>query len=252
MSIKVAGAHKIWCAKQQIRDGVNFCFFGKTALMKYSAIIAVSAIALASCTTNPYTGEQQLSKTAIGTGLGAAGGALAGALIGKGTSAKTRKATLIGAGVGALVGGGVGLYMDQQESALRQRLQATGVGVTRVGDDIVLIMPSNITFDFGKADIKGNFYDVLNSVALVLNEYQQSVVDVYGHTDNVGSDQANFDLSIQRAEGVANYLAGQQINPQRLSLQGFGETRPIASNATEGGRSQNRRVEIKIQPLTQG
>ena len=220
--------------------------------MKPTVLIVASAMALAACTTNPYTGEQQLSKTAIGAGLGAAGGALTGALIGKGTSAKTRKAALIGAGVGALVGGGVGLYMDQQESALRQRLQATGVSVTRVGDEIVLNMPSNITFDFGKSDIKPNFYDVLNSVALVLNEYNRSIVDVYGHTDNVGTDQANFDLSIDRAESVANYLAGQQVNPQRLSLQGFGETRPIASNATEDGRAQNRRVEIRIQPLTQG
>jgi outer membrane protein OmpA-like peptidoglycan-associated protein len=220
--------------------------------MKPTVLIVASAMALAACTTNPYTGEQQLSRTAIGAGLGAAGGALTGALIGKGTSAKTRKSALIGAGVGALVGGGVGLYMDQQESALRQRLQATGVSVTRVGDDIVLNMPSNITFDFARADIKPDFYDVLNSVSLVLNEYNQSIVDVYGHTDNVGSDQANFDLSIQRAESVANYLAGQQVNPQRLSLQGFGETRPIASNATEQGRAQNRRVEIRIQPLTQG
>ena len=141
---------------------------------------------------------------------------------------------------------------NQQETALRQRLEATGVSVTRVGDDIVLNMPSNITFDFGKADIKPNFYDVLNSVALVLNEYDRSIVDVYGHTDNIGSDQANFDLSIARAEAVANYMAGQQVNPRRLSLQGFGEARPIASNATDSGRAQNRRVEIKIAPLTQG
>lgn len=219
--------------------------------MRSYAILLVGAVALAGCTTDPYTGQQKLSNTAIGAGLGAAGGALAGVIVGKTTDAKTRKAALIGAGVGALVGGGVGVYMDQQETALRQRLQATGVSVTRVGDEIVLNMPSNITFDFGRADIKPNFYDVLNSVALVLNEYNRSIVDVYGHTDNVGSDQANFDLSIQRAEAVANYLAGQQVHPQRLSLQGFGEARPIASNATEGGRAQNRRVEIKIVPLTQ-
>ncbi len=220
--------------------------------MKPSALIVAGAVALAACSTDPYTGETKISNTAIGAGLGAAGGAITGAIVGKTTKASTRKATLIGAGIGALVGGGVGVYMDQQETALRQRLQATGVSVTRVGDDIVLNMPSNITFDFGKAAIKPNFYDVLNSVALVLNEYDRSIVDVYGHTDNIGSDQANFDLSIQRADAVANYLAGQQINPQRLSLQGFGEARPIASNATDAGRSQNRRVEIKIAPLTQG
>lgn len=220
--------------------------------MKPSALILAGAVALAACSTDPYTGEQKVSNTAIGAGLGAGVGALAGAIVGGTTDASTRKSALIGAGVGALVGGGVGVYMDQQETALRQRLQSTGVGVTRVGDDIVLVMPSNITFDFGKADIKPNFYGVLNSVALVLNEYDRSIVDVYGHTDNIGSDQANFDLSIQRAETVANYMAGQQVNPRRLSLQGFGEARPIASNATDAGRSQNRRVEIKIAPLTQG
>lgn len=220
--------------------------------MKPSALILAGAVALAACSTDPYTGEQKVSNTAIGAGLGAGVGALAGAIVGGTTDASTRKSALIGAGVGALVGGGVGVYMDQQETALRQRLESTGVGVTRVGDDIVLVMPSNITFDFGKADIKPNFYGVLNSVALVLNEYDRSIVDVYGHTDNVGSDQANFDLSIQRAETVANYMAGQQVNPRRLSLQGFGEARPIASNATEDGRAQNRRVEIKIAPLTQG
>ena len=220
--------------------------------MKPSVLILAGAVALAACSTDPYTGEQKVSNTAIGAGLGAGVGAITGAIIGKNTNASTRKSALIGAGVGALVGGGVGVYMDQQETALRQRLEATGVGVTRVGDDIVLNMPSNITFDFGKADIKPNFYDVLNSVSLVLNEYDRSIVDVYGHTDNVGSDQANFDLSIARAEAVANYVAGQQVNPQRLSLQGFGEARPIASNATEAGRAQNRRVEIKIAPLTQG
>ena len=220
--------------------------------MKSTVLVVASAMVLAACTTDPYTGEQKLSNTAAGAGLGAAGGALAGVIVGKTTDASTRKAALIGAGIGALVGGGVGVYMDQQETALRQRLDATGVSVTRVGDDIILNMPENITFDSGRAEIKPNSYDVLNSVSLVLNEFDRSIVDVYGHTDNVGSDEANFDLSIKRAEAVANYLAGQRVNPRRLSLQGFGETRPVASNGTPDGRAQNRRVEIKIVPLTQG
>ena len=205
---------------------------------------------LAACTTNPFTGEQQASNTLLGAGAGAALGGAAGALLGATTSLKTRKAALIGAGIGALAGGGVGVYMDQQESKLRKQLQNTGVSVTRVGDNIVLNMPSNVTFDSGQADVKPNFYETLNSVALVLREYNQTLVDVIGHTDSDGSDDYNFDLSRRRASAVTQYLGSQQLDANRFSTEGRGEQQPIASNATQVGKSQNRRVEITIQPMT--
>jgi outer membrane protein OmpA-like peptidoglycan-associated protein len=216
------------------------------------AIITLTAasVALAACTTNPFSGEQQVSNTAVGAGTGAALGAAAGALLGATTSIKTRKAALIGAGVGALAGGGVGVYMDNQEAQLRQRLASSGVSVTRVGDRIVLNMPSNVTFDSDQAAIKPQFYDTLNSVSLVFQEYDKTLIDVVGHTDASGEDDYNYDLSRRRASSVAQYFASQQVNSDRFNVEGRGEREPIASNDSEPGKSQNRRVEITIVPLT--
>lgn len=215
--------------------------------MKKQAIVLVAgAFFIASCSTNPYTGETQASKTGIGAGLGALAGGIGGALIGGGK----RSSILIGAGVGALVGGGIGVYMDKQETALRDRLRDSGVSVTRVGNDIVLNMPGNVTFGSNRADIKPAFHEVLNSVALVLKEYNRSIVDIDGHTDSDGPEDYNLDLSTDRARAVADYLTSQRVNPQRLQVRGIGENEPIASNRTASGKSQNRRVEIKIVPLT--
>ncbi len=220
--------------------------------LKSTTIVTTLGLFLTACTTNPYTGEQEISKAAVGGLIGAAVGAGTGALIGETTSAKTRTAALIGAGVGALAGAGVGAYMDNQEARLRQRLRASGVSVTRRGDEIILNMPGNVTFDTAQSAIKPNFYEVLNSVGLVLSEFNRSIVDVNGYTDNVGSDNSNYELSRRRARSVAEYLASRQIDPRRISMRGFGETQPIATNATASGRSQNRRVEIRISPLTRG
>jgi outer membrane protein OmpA-like peptidoglycan-associated protein len=215
-------------------------------------LVCISFLA-AGCTTDPYTGKRKASNTSIGAGVGAFGGAAAGvavgALTGKTKSKELRKRALIGAGVGALVGGSVGAYMDYQEAKLRKRLQKSGVSVTREGDRIILNMPGNISFDTGSADIKSNFYEVLNSVAIVLEKYDKTYVDVYGHTDSTGSKIYNQKLSEQRAQSVYTYLVSQGLNSDRFSLQGFGETRPIAPNTTGEGRTQNRRVEIEIAPI---
>lgn len=217
-------------------------------MKRIATLIVASAFALTACTSaDPYTGEQGTNNTTIGAGLGALAGGVAGALIGGGD---WRKRALIGAGVGALAGGGIGYYMDQQEAKLRQRLQSTGVSVTRVGNDIILNMPGNITFASGSADINANFYEVLNSVGLVLEEYDKSLVDVYGHTDSDGSAQFNQSLSERRAQSVARYLTTRGILGDRFFVRGLGEGQPIASNSTAAGKSQNRRVEIRIAPLT--
>jgi outer membrane protein OmpA-like peptidoglycan-associated protein len=218
--------------------------------MKSIVIAVTTAAFLAGCTTNPFSGEEQVSKTAVGAGTGAVLGAAAGALLGATTSIKTRKAALIGAGIGAIGGAGVGVYMDRQEAQLRQRLANSGVSVTRVGDRIVLNMPSNVTFASDQADVMPQFYDTLNSVGLVFKEYNKTLIDVIGHTDSSGDDAYNFDLSRRRANSVAQYFAAQQIDPNRFSVEGRGEREPIASNDTEAGKGQNRRVEITIQPLT--
>ncbi len=218
------------------------------------AFLVCAAVTVAGCTTDPYTGQRKVSNTAIGAGIGAAGGAATGlavgAISGKTKSKELRKRALIGAGVGALAGAGVGGYMDYQEAKLRERLQRTGVSVTRVGNDIILNMPGNVTFDSGSSHIKSSFYDVLNSVAIVLKEYDKTYVDVFGHTDSVGSETYNQSLSEQRAGSVASYLISQGLNGNRFSTQGFGESRPLATNGTEEGRALNRRVEIQLTPIT--
>ena len=225
----------------------------KLEIYIFTSVIVCSMLAVG-CTTNPYSGDKQVSKTVKGAGIGAAAGAAAGlavgAVSGKTKSKQLRKRALIGAGIGALAGGSVGAYMDYQEAKLRRGLQGTGVSVTRAGDSIILNMPGNITFDFGSANVKSDFYEVLNSVAMVLAAHDKTYVDVYGHTDSIGSQNYNYKLSYRRAHCVAGYLISQGCNPQRFSIQGFGETWPVAYNATKTGRAQNRRVGIEISPLT--
>ncbi len=216
-----------------------------------SVLLAFVLAAVAGCqTVDPYTGEQKVSKTTQGAAAGAAAGAVIGLISGD-NSRERKKRALIGAGVGGLAGGAVGNYMDRQEARLRQQLQNTGVGVTRSGDEIILNMPGNITFATASADINASFYPVLNSVSTVLREFDKTVVDVAGHADSVGPDDKNMLLSQRRAASVGAYLVGQGVGEQRLIVQGYGETRPVADNATAEGRQRNRRVEITLAPLTQ-
>ena len=211
------------------------------------AVIAAALIAVAGCeTVNPYTRESQTSKAAKGAGIGAAAGAVVGLL----TKGDKLQNALIGAGVGALAGGGVGYYMDVQEAKLRQRLEGTGVSVTRMGDNITLNMPSNITFALNSSDLNGQFFNALDGVSMVLKEYDKTVIEVAGHTDSSGSDQYNQALSERRAQAVAGYLSSHGVKTQRLITIGAGETHPMASNDTEAGRAQNRRVELTIVPVT--
>lgn len=214
--------------------------------------VVAAAVGLAGCqTTNPYTGEQQTSKAAKGAGIGAAAGAVVGLITGDDSKERKERA-LIGAGVGALAGGSVGYYMDVQEAKLRQQLQGTGVSVTRMGDNITLNMPGNITFKTDSADLNSSFFSVLDSVSLVLKEYDKTIVEVAGHTDSTGSDQYNQALSERRAGTVATYLAGKGVMQQRMITVGAGEGRPVATNDTADGRQLNRRVELTLTPITQG
>ncbi|MDB5535701.1 MAG: cell envelope biosis protein OmpA [Devosia sp.] len=219
--------------------------------MKTNIIVAaLAALALSACsTTNPYTGQSQLSNTAGGGLLGAGGGAVAGALIGAAVGGDARVGALIGAGVGGLTGAAIGNYMDQQEAELRAQLQGTGVSVTRVGQQIILNMPSNITFATDQSNVQPQFNQTLVSVALVLKKFDKTLIDVSGHTDSQGDDAYNQQLSYKRAISVATILANQGIVQQRFSITGHGEQNPIASNSTESGRAQNRRVEIQLSPI---
>jgi len=219
-------------------------------MLKKFAIVALAATFLSACTTtDPYTGEQKVSNTAGGAAIGAGIGALGGLVIGGGNKGRN---ALIGAAIGGLAGGAIGNYMDRQEAELRQQLQGTGVSVTRQGDRIILNMPSNITFATDQDQVIPPFYDTLNSVAIVLNKFGKTYIDVNGHTDSTGSLQHNQGLSERRAASVANYLGGRGVDQRRISTMGFGPSQPVASNATPDGRAQNRRVEVAIAPITQG
>jgi len=211
--------------------------------------IAMATMVVAGCqTTDPYTGQQQMNRTSrnalIGAGIGVAAGLLTGD-----SAVERRQHALIGAGVGGLAGGAVGAYQDRQQAALRDRLQGTGVDVSRTGDNITLNMPGNITFAFNSSNLASEFYPVLNNVAGVMKEYDQTVVEVAGHTDSVGSDEVNQRLSEQRANAVTQYLVAQGLNPQRFITIGAGKRHPVASNDTEAGRAANRRVEITLVPV---
>jgi outer membrane protein OmpA-like peptidoglycan-associated protein len=140
--------------------------------------------------------------------------------------------------------------MDRQQADLRHELQGTGVSVTRMGDNITLNMPGNITFKTNSAELDPSFYKVLNSVDIVLKKYDKTVVEVAGHTDNTGSAQYNQGLSERRANAVAQYLESQGLGSNRVVTVGAGETRPVADNSTPEGRQANRRVELTLTPLT--
>lgn len=215
-------------------------------MKKLIAAAILSLFTLAACTTlDPYTGEEETAKATTGAAIGAATGAAAGAAAGDAEGA------LAGAAAGAAIGGGIGYYMDQQEEELRRRLEGTGVRVQRQGDQINLIMPGNVTFATNQTTIQPQFTNVLESVGLVLKEYDKTAIRVEGHTDSRGSASYNQLLSEQRAQSVADFLINQGIAPRRVQATGYGESQPIASNETEAGRQQNRRVELKLIPQEQ-
>ena len=221
--------------------------------MKKIIITASAIFLLQACTTfAPYTGEEKTSKTSIGAATGAGLAAVAAYIKNKDEDSNTRNKRILAAGAGgAAIGGGIGYYMDSQEAKLRKQLGDSGISIEREGDKINLIMPGNITFATNSSNINPNFTSVLNSVALVLEEYNKTLVVVSGHTDSQGSTQYNQLLSENRANSVANYLLGQKIMNERIEKVGFGEGQPIANNKTAEGRDLNRRVEISLFPISE-
>ena len=199
-----------------------------------------------------YTGQtndpNDPNRTKRGALIGAGIGAVAGLLSG-GDAVERRQRAMVGAGIGALAGGGIGAYQDRQEAELRRQTAGTGIDVSRDGDVIKLNLPDGVTFDFARYDLKPQFYPALNTVAATLKEYNQTIVEVSGHTDSIGSDAANQTLSERRANAVAGYLMGQGVQRERFEVVGMGERYPVASNDTDSGRALNRRVEIRLLPL---
>lgn len=214
--------------------------------------IICAAVAVSGCETlDAYTRESQTSNATKGALIGAAAGAVVGLISGD-DAVERRQRALIGAGLGALAGGAVGYYMDRQEAELRAELEGSGVSVTRIGDNITLNMPGNVTFATNSSDLNPAFFDVLNAVGKVLKNFDQTVVEVAGHTDSTGSQSYNQELSVRRASSVSQYFKSRGISNQRLITVGMGEMRPMASNSSDLGRQVNRRVEITLVPVTSG
>ena len=212
-----------------------------------AAAIVLAALGTTACTTDPYTGQQRVNRTAVGIAGGAIAGYLLGDLVG-GRNDRTEQ--LIGAGIGAIAGGAVGAYMDRQEAELRRQTAGTGIDVMRQGDDLILRMPSSVTFDVDRWEVKPQFHSVLDDVARTLGSYNQTYIDVLGHTDTTGSHEHNQLLSERRAGAVADYLATRGVARERMATRGYGETAPLyVPDDTEMKKAANRRVEIKIVPF---
>ncbi|MCC4592489.1 OmpA family protein [Xanthomonas campestris pv. cannae] len=228
----------------------------KTTALRGISVALASALVLSACATggsyvqrdqygNPTEQQDRTGRGAlIGTAVGVAAGLLSGS-----SATERRQHAMIGAGIGALSGAAIGNYQDRQERALRERTANTGIDVRRDGDNITLNLPDGITFDFNQSTLKPQFYSALNGVAQTLGEYNQTMIEVVGHTDSIGSDAVNQRLSEQRASSVAAYLTAQGVQPERIQTLGAGKKYPIADNSTEAGRAQNRRVEIRVVPL---
>lgn len=212
-------------------------------MMKTQLLVTAlaSSMVLAGCAVDPATGQQQVDTRVAG--------ALAGAALGYGISKATGgEHEGRDAAIGAALGAGVGYYMQQQAKQLQTQMAGTGVDVALDPNtnDIKLTMPSSITFDTAKANVKPAFTGTLNDLASTLGQYNKTNIVVMGHTDSDGSNAYNQNLSEQRARSVASYIYNKGVAANRISTIGYGESRPVATNATEAGKAENRRVEIKI------
>lgn len=214
------------------------------AIIKPLAALSVAAaMVLTGCVTDPATGQQHVSKTAL-YGLG---GATACGIVGAlthGSRGARNSALACGA-----IGAGVGGYMDYQEKLLREKLANTNIEVQREGNEIKLVIPENITFATNSADLSGAAMSSLTSVAQILAKYIDTTINIAGYTDSTGNDGINIPLSQRRAQSVADFLSARGVATSRLSAIGYGASNPVASNATAQGRAQNRRVEIRINPV---
>lgn len=211
--------------------------------MRNQLIIAAAAsgMILTGCATDPITGQQRINKAAIGALAGAAGGAAISKATGSDHTGRD-------AAIGAALGAGVGYYMERQAKQLEQQMQGTGVTVeqNKTTGNIDLVMPGNITFAFDDATLNPSFKPTLDKLAATMIQYNETTVTVAGFTDSTGSADYNMHLSRDRAYAVANYLTARGVASNRINVEAFGESRPIASNDSEYGRQKNRRVELTI------
>ncbi len=225
------------------------------SLQRMKPVVLTGSLVLTSvfagCATTGSGDESGWNNTAKGAAIGAAVGVVTGLITGD-DATERRQHALVGAGIGALAGTAVGAYMDAQQNKLTKKLEGTGVSVVRDGDELLLTMPSNITFDTASSTVKSEFHGVIGAVAEVLAEYDKTYIDIAGHTDSQGSENYNQSLSERRALSVGNLLVNRGVANVRVVAFGHGEHRPVADNSSPSGRAQNRRVDLKLAPITQG
>ncbi len=210
----------------------------KSKLLVLALTVSLGAVGCANMTDTQR-------RTATGAGIGTAAGAVLGAAVGGGSGART--GAVIGAAGGALGGYIWSNRMEEQKRAMEQATQGTGVGVTQTADNqLKLEVPSDVSFDVGRADIKPNFQPVLDHFAQTLNSNPTTTVRIVGHTDSTGNDAINDPLSVNRAASTRQYLAARGVSPERVTIDGRGSREPIADNQSEQGRAKNRRVEIYV------
>lgn len=200
-------------------------------------LVAVAAtMALGACATNDVgkSSGRLTTATALQSLVGSPG---------------SRIRLALDAGPVGLAPGEVADYMDRQEAELRTEMAGTGVDVARIGQQIQLTLPGDVTFTTNSSDIRSDFFGVLNGLSRVLSKYDQTVIEVTGHTDTTGGDGINQPMSERRADAVAMYLRSQRIDNDRLSARGMGSKRPVAPNDTATGRAQNRRIEVLVTPV---
>lgn len=217
--------------------------------MKRTLVLMASALALTACATDPITGESIYGNTGRGAAIGAIVGGLGGVFAG----GNDGRNAAVGAAVGALAGAGIGRYMDGQEEDMRRKVASSGIGIQRIGDRIELVMPSDVTFSKGSANLDASFMPTLDKVAESLNLYPKTTIDIIGHASTEGAEQANLDLSYRRAEAVRVYLQGKGVIGQRMATGGLGESQPlVVPDDTESKRAVNRRVQVVLRPVVEG
>jgi outer membrane protein OmpA-like peptidoglycan-associated protein len=221
------------------------------SVMKHTAIL-ITSLALAACAADQPLGS--MGHREQGAILGAVGGAVIGAVA---YDKDRTKGAVVGAVGGGLAGGAVGRYMDDQKRDLEKNL-ATEIklrqaSIEKLPNDVVRItMTSQTAFDTNSASIKSGFHSTMDKLADVMVRYGKTTLTIVGHTDDVGPSAYNQSLSERRALSVAEYLESKRVDSMRLATAGKGESQPRSTNNTEGGRAENRRVEIYVEPVTQG
>ncbi|TFW21047.1 OmpA family protein [Massilia arenosa] len=227
----------------------------KTSLRKAPlALLTACALTVSACGDMGANMTPTQRGTATGAGIGAAAGALIGSATGGGGGGRTTRGAVLGAAAGAVIGNVWSRHMEEQKRQMQQATAGTGVQVTQTQDNrLKLEIPSDVSFDTGRSDIKSNFRPILDRFAQTLQENPATNVTIIGHTDSTGTPAINEPLSLERAAHTRDYLASRGVNPQRILIDGRGAAEPIASNDDPAGRAHNRRVEIYVaEPQRQG